>query len=120
MAEQQKQQAEFSFGKTKLKVFSGEKQFKVLNNCPVNEPQQVLLDNLWNANSNKQKFDALCALNYYFSKGQKNMSKFFSWYALTKGPQVGLYSNYPSLMKVVGNSKTCSWIMLVGNSATMA
>lgn len=80
----------FNFGPYQLFSFR-ENKYEPPAHTKIDENQQVLLDNLWNAKTSNQKQMTMRALSQYLHSIQKKpISKNFSHYVVVNGFQTGV------------------------------
>lgn len=92
----------FNFGPYQLFSFNHNQfdEFDVPLNLNLDESQQVLLDNLWNCQTQSQKTRVLYALSQYMTAIQKKpLSKNFSHYVVSQGFHCGVFVNWSSVKR---------------------
>lgn len=81
----------FNFGPYQLFSFR-ENQYKAPQHLTLDENQQMLLDNIWNAKTQAHKTQSLQALSQYLASIQKKpVSKNFSPYVVVQGNTTGVF-----------------------------
>ncbi|UYC36392.1 hypothetical protein [Black pepper virus B] len=109
LAEQpEKEQQLVTFGKVSLPVLPEDSAKRYIPLEALGKPntqQQALLDAIWISQTKRQKLDACCALQYYFTKVQMPpQGKGYSYYALSRGAKPGIYRSYATLCAVKGEN----------------